>query len=392
MKTKHIARTTVIIDLEGLDQLFEALKAQGYRLIGPAIRDQAIVYDEIDSVKDLPVGWTDRQAPGSYRLTKSDDGTLFGYVVGPQSWKKYLMPPQQRLVQISRNGQGIDVQTGDVDSTKRALIGVRPCELAAIAVQDAVFLGGAFVEPRYQMIRDNLFLLAVNCTSPASTCFCTSLGTGPQAENGFDLALTECVDGGSHEFTVDIGSELGASLLESVRRRAANDSDLTRRASILDGARRRITQRLETQELKELLYRNYESSHWDRVADRCLSCGNCTMVCPTCFCSTVEDYTDLSGVVAERHRKWDSCFTMDFSYIVGGSTRVSTAARYRHWMTHKLATWQDQFGMIGCVGCGRCITWCPVGIDITEEATMLHDNEMAQRHVNKEHSYDRREP
>ncbi|MBZ0254314.1 MAG: 4Fe-4S dicluster domain-containing protein, partial [Candidatus Methylomirabilis sp.] len=128
---------------------------------------------------------------------------------------------------------------------------------------------------------------------------------------------------------------------------------------------------LNTDGVKELLYANAEHPRWAETAERCLSCANCTMVCPTCFCSTVEDVSDLSGEAAERRRKWDSCFTMDFSYLVGGSVRGSGAARYRQWMTHKLGSWIDQFGTSGCVGCGRCIAWCPVGIDITEEAEAL---------------------
>ena len=130
---------------------------------------------------------------------------------------------------------------------------------------------------------------------------------------------------------------------------------------------------LDTTDIRELLYRNYEHPRWDEVAERCLACGNCTMVCPTCFCTTVEDVTDLAGEHVERHQRWDSCFTIDYSHIHGGAVRGSTRSRYRQWMTHKLATWIDQFGSSGCVGCGRCITWCPVGIDITEEARAIRE-------------------
>ena len=143
-------------------------------------------------------------------------------------------------------------------------------------------------------------------------------------------------------------------------------------------ARREMGRAMDTTNIKQLLYDNPEHPQWDKVAGRCLSCANCTMACPTCFCSTVEDVSDLTGKHAERWRKWDSCFSLEFSYIHGGHVRQSTKGRYRQWMTHKLASWQDQFGTSGCVGCGRCITWCPVGIDITEEVKAIRADQPAR--------------
>ena len=122
-----------------------------------------------------------------------------------------------------------------------------------------------------------------------------------------------------------------------------------------------------------LLLRNLAHPRWKDVARRCLTCGNCTMVCPTCFCTTVEDASDLSGQRVSRSQRWDSCFDLQFTNLHGGSIRSSTQSRYRQWISHKLSTWHDQFGGSGCVGCGRCIVWCPVGIDITAEAMALHD-------------------
>ena len=139
-----------------------------------------------------------------------------------------------------------------------------------------------------------------------------------------------------------------------------------------------IKRRMNTSVIRELLYNNLENPHWDEVATRCLNCANCTMVCPTCFCTTVQDVTDLTGKHAERWRKWDSCFSTEFSYIHGGSIRTSAKSRYRQWLVHKLASWHDQFGTSGCVGCGRCITWCPVGIDITEEANAFRESEVSR--------------
>ncbi len=193
------------------------------------------------------------------------------------------------------------------------------------------------------------------------------MNTGPKATSGYDLALTEVIGEGEHYFVVEVGSERGAEVLASVPHQETTPQALEAADAVVAETAKHMGRTMDTAGIKQLLYGNYHHPRWDDVASRCLTCANCTMVCPTCFCTTVEDVTDLAGDHAERWRKWDSCFTMDFSYIVGGSVRSSTKARYRQWMTHKLATWIDQFGTSGCVGCGRCITWCPVAIDITEE-------------------------
>lgn len=361
----------VLIDRQGLDALIGALGALGHRVVGPRLRDGAIVYDDIAGIADLPQGWTDRQAPGRYQLERRDDAALFGFAVGPQSWKRFLHPPVQTLWTARRNGDGFDVEAPPTPGETFAFIGVRACELAAIAIQDRVFQGGPWRDTAYAARRRGAFLVAVNCGEAGGTCFCASMGSGPGAETGFDLALTELMDGGRHDFLVEAGSEAGSGVIAVLPHRPASDADLAAARAVVARTSQSMGRTLETDGLKELLQANAEHPRWDQVAERCLTCGNCTMVCPTCFCTTVEDTSDLAGATAERVRKWDSCFTLDFSFIHGGSVRQSGRSRYRQWMTHKLANWIDQFGTSGCVGCGRCITWCPVGIDITEEAAAM---------------------
>ncbi len=340
-------------------------------MIGPTVRDGAIVYDELASAADLPVGWTDEQDGGTYRLRKRSDTALFGYVVGPHSWKQFLHPPAVRLWQADRLGTGFQITEEKHAAPKMAFLGVRACELHAIAIQDKVFLGGCFVDPLYKARREGAFIVAVNCGQAGNTCFCSSMHAGPKATSGFDLALTEIIEGSDHYFVVEVGTPLGADILLEVSHRPAEKTEQEKAADIHARTVRQMGRVMDTVDIKELLYGNLEHARWDNVAARCLTCGNCTMVCPTCFCTTVEDVTDLKGEHAERWQKWDSCFTMDFSYIHGGTVRSSTKSRYRQWMTHKLATWIDQFGTSGCVGCGRCITWCPVAIDITEEVRAI---------------------
>jgi len=365
-----------VLTAEGLHALFEALRRRQYALVGPTLADGAIVYGELQSPADLPVGWTDEQDGGTYRLKRRTGKALFGYAVGPHSWKKYLFPPTTRLWQGKRteNG-GFETESGPEEPPRLAFIGVRSCELHAIAIQDKVFLQGAHVDPTYQARRERTFIVAVNCGQAGGTCFCVSMKTGPKATFGYDLALTETLEDGRHRFVVEAGSERGAEVLQEAAGAQASADDLAAAQRAVDRAASQMGRTMDTTNIKELLYRNYDHPRWEDVASRCLTCANCTMACPTCFCSTVVDTSDLTGDHAERWRKWDSCFTTDFSYIHGGYVRTSAKSRYRQWMTHKLATWIDQFGTSGCVGCGRCITWCPVGIDITEEVRAIRATE-----------------
>jgi sulfhydrogenase subunit beta (sulfur reductase) len=362
--------TTRVIEPAALDLLVAALRRRGYRVLGPMVRDGAIVYDELESAAQLPSGWTDVQEGGTYRLERREDKARFGYAVGPHSWKQFLLPPKIRLCQARRRNGDLEVEEEPLDETPLAFLGVRSCELHAIAIQDTVFLDGAFRERDYAARRKDAFMVAVNCFEPGGTCFCVSMGTGPKAEAGYDLALTEIVDG-EHRFLVEAGSARGEEVLAELPGRPAGAGDLGAADAAVAGAAERMGRTLDTTDIKDLLARNLEHPRWDDVASRCLTCGNCTMVCPTCFCTTVEDTTDLAGEEAERWRTWDSCFSVEYSHIHGGSVRPTGRSRYRQWMTHKLGTWHDQFGTSGCVGCGRCITWCPVAIDITEEVAAI---------------------
>ena len=380
-----------VMTLQQLERLVPALHSRGYQVIGPAVRDGAIVYDVVESLSDLPVGWTDEQEAGRYRLRhrNNSDKALFGYVVGPQSWKKYLHPAEVCLLTAERSGRTFRILNNEPTPPRRAFLGVRACELAAIAVQDRVLQGDRYRDPVYAARREGIFIVAVNCTQAAPTCFCTSMGTGPRVRGGYDLALTELVGPGKHEFVIEAGSDAGAEVLAELAPAPSVASEAVRQEAeaAVGRAASQIQRRMDTTGIRDLLYANFDHPRWDNVAQRCLTCANCTMVCPTCFCTTVDDVTDVTGTHAERWRKWDSCFSQNFSYIHGGSVRTSAKSRYRQWMTHKLASWIDQFGSSGCVGCGRCITWCPVGIDITEEVRAIRESPASSNSNSKESSH-----
>jgi sulfhydrogenase subunit beta (sulfur reductase) len=367
-----------VIERADLQRLLDALRADGYQVVGPTVRDAAIVYDAIERVADLPAGWTDRQDGGRYRLERRGDQALFGYALGPHAWKRLLHLPGLRLWRAQREGTGFRVEAALDDAPRYAFLGVRSCELRAIAIQDRVLIGDRYPDPAYQARREAAFIVALDCGEAGGTCFCVSMNTGPKVESGFDLALTELIDARRHAFVVRAGSDKGARVLAQVPHREASAEECAAADAVAARTAGHMGRHMQAEGLPELLLRNLEHPRWDEVAARCLSCGNCTMVCPTCFCTSVEDVTDLGGGSAERLRRWDSCFTMEFSHLHGGSVRGSARARYRQWMTHKLATWVEQFGSSGCVGCGRCITWCPVGIDITEEARVIRQSDGAK--------------
>jgi ferredoxin len=363
-----------ILAASRLQVLVEALSQKGHEVIAPTLREGAIVYDRVKSAEELPIGSTDEQKPGHYRVKRSADVLLFGCAVGPHSVKTYLHPAEVQLWPAERQDGLFRILNSETQSQPQyAFLGVRPCDLSAIGVQDKVLMGGKYRDPIYAKHRKGLFIVVVQCTRAVETCFCVSMGTGPRACDGFDLALTELDGASGHRFVVEAGSGRGAEVLADLETTPASEDDLREAEASVEAARRQQVRSIETEGIQDLLYQNFEHPRWDDVANRCLACGNCTMVCPTCFCTTVEDMTDASGDHAERWQRWDSCFTLSFSYIHGGHVRASGKSRYRQWMTHKLASWIDQFGTSGCVGCGRCITWCPVGIDITEEVRMIRE-------------------
>lgn len=356
---------------EDLDRVIGLLRSRGYRVVGPTLRSGAITLGDVSGVSDLPRGWHDEQGPGTYRIMHEHDDELFGYAVGPHAAKSYLHPANWTLF---RAHGGVDsIEHAEADGHSPLALMLRPCEIAAVEVQDKVLLGPAFIDPVYRAFRESALLIAVNCGVPSASCFCTSLDTGPRCESGFDLSITELAGRKGRSLMIESGSERGATLLLELDLPDASDDDVASAATLQAEAAGLIDRTLDVDGLAGILLENSESPHWEQVAERCLTCLNCTMVCPTCFCTTVDDGLDLSGTVAERTRLWDSCFSLSFSYIHGGSIRKSASSRYRQWMTHKLASWIDQFGTRGCVGCGRCITWCPSGIDITAEAAAIRE-------------------
>jgi ferredoxin len=361
-------------DVEGLQDLIDVLGGRGFTVLGPTVRDGAVVPGRVRTVADLPRGWGDTQEPGTYRLRRRADDALFGYAADAISWKAALFPARELVWSGVSTGDGFVTQPGHSTSAlgvpPYAIVGIRSCDLHAVAIHDRVLTERAVPDARYAERRKDAFLVTVVCSDPSGTCFCVSMGTGPRADSGYDLALTELLEGG-HRFLARSGSARGEEVLAELTTHRSSEEDQAAVEEVVDRTVAHMGRHMDTTDIRDLLYDNAEHPRWDDVASRCLSCGNCTMVCPTCFCTSVDERTSLSGGETEHWRIWDSCFSTDFSYLHGGSVRSSPRSRYRQWMTHKLASWVDQFGTSGCVGCGRCLTACPVGIDITEEVAAI---------------------
>jgi len=351
------------------NELFTLIKSEKYQLIGPVVKDGVVSYEPVQSVSDLPRGIIDHQSPGDYSIEQTSSDNFFNYTQSPFSWKKYLTPPQQTLFKTVKKKNTLTFET-PADDEALAFLGVRSCELSAIEVQDAVYMNGAYTNPFYKSGRKKNLLIAVECSRSCDTCFCHSLGTGPDINKGVDIILTEIEIEGQHFFLVRTGSDKGEEIISKLDLETSTDHQKILRDAQLERVRSSQNRHVKVSGLKSTLYESTDHPQWGRAARRCLACSNCTMVCPTCFCMTVEDINDLEGN-SERRERWDSCFTSEFTYIHGGNVRESVKSRYRHWLTHKFASWQDQFDRLGCVGCGRCITWCPAGIDITEEIAEL---------------------
>lgn len=351
--------------------LLDALQVAGFSCIGPQVRDGAIVYDELRNAQNLPWGMRDYQSPGEYRLERIPEQKAFAFANGPQAIKPLLFKPQETVWRVERNSEGkLSFQAHQADAMPLAIIGARSCDLAAMAIQDKVFITGERSDPRYKQRRESLFVVAVNCSYSSDNCFCVSAGTGPAVQNPYDILMTE-VDQG---FVVKIGSERGNAIIASLNLARAKKRQSISAEKSVEAAGAMQTKRIpfdNKRALRDLLFANLDHARWEEVAERCLSCGNCTSVCPTCFCHSEVEKPSMDGQSSEHQREWDSCFTSGHSYLSGKVLRDDTRKQYRQWLTHKVGSWFDQFDTSGCVGCGRCTTWCPVGIDITEELAAI---------------------
>lgn len=363
-----------------LQNLIKVLTLEGFACVGPQVSAGTIVYDKLTDAKQLPWGIIDHQKPGQYRLEKTDLPQAFAWTNGPQAIKPYLF----KSCDIAWCAKKIDnrlmvFHEQNTIARPLAFIGARACDLAGMAIQDKILMEDCYIDPFYKERREKFFVIAVNCNRCSENCFCVSTGDGPKATKFFDISLSE-VDSG---FILEIGTQKGNGIVTQLNLPKAEQKQINKVEMNINNVVKQQTKKLPSVNLRDLLFANLDHPRWDNVAGRCLSCTNCTQVCPTCFCQCATENPNLKGTQSIHSKVWDSCFTDGHSYIHGSLIRDDTRKRYRQWLTHKIGSWYDQFGMSGCVGCGRCITWCPVGIDITMETNAIYENSGLVSHEKK---------
>jgi len=338
---------------EDLRRLFEEIKRRGYKIIGPKLENSAILLRELSSFDEIPYDCGDEQAPGYYRVIRNGGD----FRNGPDSPKRYLYPPELLLFTIKPDWS---IEHPSHEIPELAFFGIKPCDLAAIKIMDRV--QGSLGDQYYLNLRSKLLIIVENCTNPGGTCFCATMQTGPFASTGFDVAYTR-LDGGLVLFQP--GSDPGVELLSELNLEPATGEHARKLKEVMKNASEKARAGFALENLPEILESAIESKVYEEISERCFGCANCNMVCPTCFCFDVIDEPELDGS-AKRIRVWDGCHSYSYAQVAGGHFRKSLSARYRHWVLHKFVYWLRQFGSFGCVGCGRCITWCPAGIDIRE--------------------------
>lgn len=347
------------IEKGAISDMLMALSSS-YKLIGPKVQSDVITLGEIIPA-DLPFHVKDIQIAGSYRLDSEKSNYLFSFSIGPDSFKRFLFPPEIELFKWRYREKGLDSFQPLEISVPIVLFGLRACDTEALILYDRIFAEDWY----YKKIRDKSIVIAINCLFPNENCFCPSLSTGPEVRRA-DLIITELED----RLLLEVQNNRILDFLKELKTERADDFDIKSKDQVVKRCRELIKKQIDIKNLSFLL-KKLENTVWKEIAEIDLECGNCTQVCPTCFCNSTFDKLKLSDISKKayqgvRIRVWDSCFSRNFSKVHGGNFRPSRRARYRHWFMHKFNYMEEQFGIKGCVGCGRCITWCPAGIDVTE--------------------------
>lgn len=333
---------------------FVARLAKDHEVFGPVAKGDSFVFAPVTNADDVRLDYDTTVLPP----------------------KKFFHQPEQDMIEFS----GIaEVAREEQPVGKRVLLGVHPCDVNGLLSLDKVFLG-TYPDPYYKKLRENTVIIALNCTRPCQNGFCASFNTGPEVDTGFDLSLTDIGD----KFVVMVGSAKGGELAAGLE--LASDDDLVAGRKAMRASQHEITRRIDVDDLPEFLHQNFDHPVWLEEKEKCLACGSCTVVCPTCYCFAVKDMVDLSLEKGGRTRMWDSCMFMEFSRVAMDHIFVpDRTARLKQRMYHKLAYYQQQFDATGCVGCGRCVTACIKHIDPVDVVARIQADPLPVKEIELYH-------
>ncbi len=278
---------------------------------------------------------------------------------------KDILFPKTEKMYTYRSGENAAFEE-IVDSPKRAIFGLRPCDMRSIRCMDSMFIKEGYEDSFYARRRKNCLLIAMSCPSAGENCFCEAMGTDPNAAPGADIFITDC---GSF-FCVNAQSEPGRAELEKWSEYLYEGEDIKGNTHCT------LRPAMSAELGKKLLERFDDTGFWQEVSAPCYHCGTCSFVCPTCYCFDINS-ADMGGE-GVTFRCWDSCMFSDYNQNAGGhNTRPTKLEKLRNRYLHKLSYFSARHGMELCVGCGRCISKCPAHLDIAEfidkAAEVCHD-------------------
>jgi len=326
-----------ILKKEKMIEFFEVL-SKDYNLLVPVPRGRIVNFAPFSAEREV----------------------LFDFYNSKRTPKEFLFPQSETLLSFYREERGVEVSASEQPSKVRVIFGIRPCDAQSLSLLDNVFITTKYQDPYYRGKRQNTIIVGMGCNYPQISCFCTSVGGDPFGEEGLDLLF---VDLGDRYLFLPLtlrGEEIMGKLKEG---KEAQEKDFQLFEEAHQRSRERIRSQVKVEGVPEKLNHLFEHNFWDKVHEKCLGCGICTYLCPTCHCfDLVDEAVNSSG---RRIRNWDSCmFPLFTLHASGHNPRPTNKERMRQRIMHKFNYTVKNFGKIFCVGCGRCVRECPVNLDI----------------------------
>ncbi|MEW6070064.1 MAG: 4Fe-4S dicluster domain-containing protein [Candidatus Thermoplasmatota archaeon] len=295
-----------------------------------------------------------------------NDGTKIFYEYSNSTIppKQIIFPQSEVLFKFQLTRKITELQVPVTEGKEKIILWLRPCDAKSFLILDKIF-DSEYKDNNYINKRKTTTLVGLSCNSPSSNCFCTSIKGSPFSKENLDVLFTEL----DKSYYVEVITKKGEELIEKAPRLF---SEVSKEASIKKvelqaEAERKIVRSVEVNKITEKLKAIYESAFWDSIGEKCIACGICAYLCPTCHCFDINDEVSITRAKGARIRTWDYCTHQLYTLQASGfNPRPTQKYRVRNRVYHKFKYFQDNFNSTGCVGCGRCVEYCPVNIDVSE--------------------------